>query len=68
MYIKKLKFSKTVTGKPKIVDSNDFSIATGAYNEDETIKRLLLCYEKLQNFTNEQLENYEFGALIKNKS
>lgn len=64
MYIKKLKFSKTPTGKPKIEDSNGFSIATGAYNEEETIKRLLLCYEKLENFSKEQLESYEFGALI----
>jgi hypothetical protein len=63
MYIKQLKFSKTLTGKPKIEDTNGFSIATGNYGEDNTIKRLILCYEKLRNFSDEQLENWEFGAI-----
>lgn len=63
MHIKKLFFSKTTTGKPKIQDINGFSVAVGAYYEDETIKRLLLCYSILEKFTNEQLESYEFGAL-----
>lgn len=62
MYIKKLKFSKTPTGKPKIEDSNGFSIATGNHGEENTIKRLILCYEKLEKFSKEQLESYDFGA------
>lgn len=65
MFIKQLFFAKTATGKPKIVDGNDFSVATGALMEDNVIKRLLLCYKKLENFSNEDLEKYEFGALIK---
>lgn len=63
MNTKKLFFSKTPTGKPKIQDVNGFSVAVGVYDEEETIKRLLLCYSILEKFTNKQLESYEFGAL-----
>jgi len=43
----------TKSGKPKIVDSNKFAIATAPdFTEDsvETIERLILCYNLLNNF------------------
>jgi hypothetical protein len=44
---------KTKNGKLKIVDNNKFVIATApnfTENSEETIERLILCYNLLYNF------------------
>ena len=48
----------TKSGKPKIVDSNKFAIATAPdFTEDsvETIERLILCYNIFYNFPIQRL-------------
>jgi hypothetical protein len=44
---------KTKSGKSKIVDNNKFVIVTASEsseNSEETIERLILCYNLLYNF------------------
>jgi len=54
---------KTKSGKPKIVDSNKFAIATAPdFTEDlvETIERLILCYNILYNFPIQMLREMPY--------
>jgi hypothetical protein len=53
----------TKNGKFKIVDNNKFVIATApdsSENSEETIERLILCYNLLNNFPIETLREMPF--------
>lgn len=74
MSAQKLILSKTPTGKPKLTDSQGFSIANspdGTRESHANFERLLLCWQALENFPTEYLkqvvesQNFEFQIIEK---
>jgi hypothetical protein len=57
--MKKLVLTRTSAGKPKLTDTNGFSVANApdaTKESDENFRRLLLCWKALENFQTDAIK------------